>query len=41
MVNPLPKVLQTPGMGEHFPHCGWSVRNVLVNGGEDADGKVV
>lgn len=41
MVDLLPTVLQMAGVGEHFPHCGRSVCDVLVRGGRDEHGAVL
>lgn len=40
MVDLVPTVLHMAGMGKHFPHCGKSLAQVLVNGGrEGAEGR--
>lgn len=34
MVDLVPTVFQMSGIGEHFPHCGKSMAEILVNGGK-------
>lgn len=41
MVDLLPSMLQMAGVGEHFPHCGKSMTDIIVSGGKDNEGKVV
>lgn len=41
MVDLLPTIFQMAGIGEHFPHCGRSVCNILVKGGKEDDGSVI
>lgn len=41
MVDLLPTVFQMAGVGEHFPHCGRSVCDIVVRGGRDGDGGVI
>lgn len=41
MVDLLPTIFQMAGVGEHFPHCGRSVCDVLVKGGKDDQGKTI
>ncbi|KAJ9154768.1 Arylsulfatase [Pleurostoma richardsiae] len=41
MVDLLPTVLQMAGIGEHFPHCGTSLCDILVSGGKTESGQVM
>ncbi|KUI65607.1 Arylsulfatase [Cytospora mali] len=41
MVDLLPTMFQMAGVGEHFPHCGRSICEVVVRGGRDEDGRVI
>lgn len=40
MVDLVPTVFQLAGIGEHFPHCGKSMAELLASGGKTADGEV-
>ncbi|KAF6845432.1 sulfatase [Colletotrichum musicola] len=37
MVDLVPTVLQLAGIGEHFPHCGRSLAEILTGAGKDAE----
>ncbi|KAF5527957.1 Arylsulfatase [Colletotrichum aenigma] len=41
MVDLVPTVFQFAGIGEHFPHCGTSLAEILTSAGRDANGDVI
>ena len=41
MVDLVPTVFQLAGIGEHFPHCGKSLTDILVSRGTTSDGQVI
>lgn len=41
MVDLMPTMFQMAGIGEHFPHCGRSICEVLVKGGKDDEGNIL
>ncbi|KAJ0352869.1 hypothetical protein COL154_003673 [Colletotrichum chrysophilum] len=41
MVDLVPTVFQFAGIGEHFPHCGTSLADILTSAGRDGNGDVI